>query len=346
MRFAIYQLGLLISLLSACSTSRQGTYLMSVQGKLEPDQLGKTLVHEHITTDFIGAEKVEQPQYEQALALRTILPQLKVLKTKGVNTFVECTPNHIGRDVRLLQELATKSGINIITNTGYYAAVDKKYLPQHAFTEDAATISARWEKEWTDGIDGTSIRPGFIKLGVGKGPLDEVEEKLLLAGTMLSKKSGLPIYVHTGDGAAAQSEYDIITREGLATERLIWVHAQNGTDADRIVLAQKGVWISLDGVSTPRVENYLRMLKVLKDEHLLSRVLLSHDDGWSVENDQGAIGLKLFGNGNAEPYSTIFDQLIPALRETGFTQGELDQVLIENPRRALTIKAPTSNKGQ
>lgn len=316
---------------------------MSVQGELPIQKLGITLVHEHITTDFIGAEKVKQPQYEQTLALQTILPHLKALKEKGVSTLVECTPNHIGRDVRLLQELSEQSGLNILTNTGYYAAVDKKYLPQHVYEDDAETIAALWEREWLEGIDGTDVRPGFIKLGVGKGPLDEVEEKLLLAGIQLSKKSGLPIYVHTGDGAAAQSEYEIITREGLDPERLIWVHAQNGTDAERIALAQKGVWISLDGISRPREERYVEMIRNLKEKNLLSNVLISHDDGWSVENQQGKIDLKLFGNGNPEPYRTIWEGLIPKLKDAGFTDAEIDLLLIRNPQKALTI-APSSKK--
>lgn len=327
--------------LVSCNASR--TYVMSVQGKLKPGKLGPTLIHEHITTDFIGAEKVKQPQYEQDLAITTILPHLEALKARGINTLVECTPNHIGRDVRLLQSLSERSGLNILTNTGYYAAVDKKYLPQHVFEEDAATISARWEKEWADGIEGTGIRPGFIKLGVGKGPLDAVEEKLLVAGIMLSKKSGLPIYVHTGDGAAAQSEYEIISREGLVPERLIWVHAQNGTDAERIALAQKGVWISLDGVSATRVDQYVEMILALKEKDLLSRLLISHDDGWSVENQKGEISLKLFGNGNEIPYRTISEQLIPELKKRGLTAKELDQILIKNPPKALGI-TPSSRK--
>lgn len=333
MRLIFYGVISLVGLFSACNAS----YVMSVQGVIAPKKLGATLVHEHVTTDFIGAEKVEQPQYEQAMAIETILPHLKALKEKGVNTLVECTPNHIGRDVRLLQELSVQSGLNILTNTGYYAAVDKKYLPQHVYEDDAETIAARWEREWVEGIDGTGIRPGFIKLGVGKGPLDEVEEKLLLAGIQLSKKSGLPIYVHTGDGAAAQSEYEIITREGLEPERLIWVHAQNGTDAERVALAQKGIWISLDGVSQPRVERYVEMIRNLKDNGLLSHVLISHDDGWSVENQQGKIDLQLFGNGNPAPYRTIYEQLIPKLKGVGFSGAEIDQLLIRNPQKALTI---------
>jgi phosphotriesterase-related protein len=316
---------------------------MSVQGKLKPGDLGHTLIHEHVTTDFIGAEKVAQPQYELEDALPVVLPHFQKLKALGINTLVECTPNYIGRDVRLLQEISERSGIHIITNTGYYAAVDKKYLPRHAFEEDAETIAARWQKEWEEGIDGTPIRPGFIKLGVGQGPLDEIEEKLLVAGIQLSKKSGLPIYVHTGDGAAAQSEYDILTREGLAPDQLIWVHAQNGTDEERIALANKGVWVSLDGVNVSRLDQYVHMIQAMKSGGVLSHLLVSHDDGWSVEKEGGQIKLKGFGFGDGMPYVTISEQLIPKLQKAGFTEGEIKQIMIQNPRTALSIRR-SSNK--
>lgn len=313
-------------------------YVMTVQGEVPASRLGRVLVHEHITTDFIGAEQVEQPQYELQFAVQTILPHLRQLQQQGVNTLVECTPNHIGRDVRLLRALADSTGLHIMTNTGYYAAVDKKFLPQYVYKVSAEELARTWEREWISGIDGTGIRPGFIKLGVGQGPLDEIEEKLLIAGIMLSKKSGLPLYIHTGDGAAARSEYDIIRREGLPADRMIWVHAQNGTDEERIALARQGVWISLDGVSEPRIDDYVDMLSVLKANGLLSQALISHDDGWSVENREGEIVLQLFGNGNSTPYRTIFDGLLPALRAGGFSEKEIKALLADHPRRALSIK--------
>lgn len=327
-------------LLTACRPGHDEMgRIMTVGGELAADQLGKTLIHEHVATDFIGAEQVRQPQYEQSLGIETVLPHLLKLKELGFATLVECTPNYIGRDVRLLAELSSLSGMQILTNTGYYAAVDKKYLPRHAYEENADALAARWLKEWTEGIEGTQIRPGFIKLGVDKGPLDSIEAKLLLAGIQVSKASGLPIYVHTGDGAAARSEYELLLQEGLPPDHLIWVHAQNGTDEERIALARKGVWISLDGVNADRMDRYLAMIQVLREQHLLSKVLISHDDGWSVERDStGQVRLDVFGFGNEQPYTAITEKLLPGLEAAGYNKAELDSLLIINPRLALTLR--------
>lgn len=322
----------------ACSTHPEGTsYLMTVTGAITPSQMGKALSHEHVVTDFAGAEKVTLPQYGQEDAIKTILPHLKALKERGISTLVECTPKYIGRDVQLLNKLSELSGVLIITNTGYYAAVDKKFLPAHVYSESAETLAERWMKEWLDGIEETGIRPGFIKLGVGAGPIDSIEAKLLRAAVMVSTQSGLTIAMHSGDGAAAQSEYQILIDEGGQPQKMIWVHAQNGTDEERITLAKKGVWISLDGISETRLPEYLTMVQSMKEAHLLSRLMISHDDGWEVKLNQGQAALIPFENGNSQPYETIFNQFIQAMYQNDFTEEEINELLVENPQKAYSI---------
>src|SRR5262245_33684479 len=140
--------------------------IMTVLGPIAPDQLGRALAHEHAVVDFIGAEKSKAARHDAEEAFSTILPHLQKLRERGCRCLVECTPSYIGRDVRLLKRLSDASGLHILTNTGYYGAAGNKFLPQHAFTETAEQLSARWLRDWRDGIEGTDIRPGFMKLGV------------------------------------------------------------------------------------------------------------------------------------------------------------------------------------
>jgi len=317
---------------------KKDAFIITVTGKIGPENLGRILPHEHITTDFLGAEIAPQPRYSRDTAVATILPHLKNLKKNGVDLLFECTPNYIGRDVELLKELSELSGLHIVTNTGYYAAVDKKFLPKHVYTESKEALAARWEKEWREGIAGTDIRPGFIKLGVGKGPLDAIEAKLLRAAVLLHKKSGLQIAMHTGDGAAALSEYEIMVSEGVEGSNMIWVHAQNGRDDERIALGQKGVWISLDGVSLEKLDNYIGIIQKLKENQLLSRLLVSHDYGWSVQDQNGRIALEPFDKGRNVPYQTLFQALLPRLRELGFTPEELERITVKNPIEAYALE--------
>ena len=288
-------------------------YVMTVSGEIAVEEMGKTLVHEHIVTNFKGTTNPNQSFEDQAEAINFILPHLKYLKSLGYSTLIECTPSYIGKNAGLLQQLSVLSGINIITNTGYYAAVDKKYLPENVYRITAQSLASIWQKEWEEGISDTGIRPGFIKLGVGKGELDDIEQKIFQAGLILSKASGMVVAVHTGDGTSIKSQYRLSKQHGFDLNKLIWVHAQNGKDEERIEMAKSGIWISLDGVSETRIEDYIKMIVALRDHSLLSRLLLSHDDGWAVEFNEGKLALQLFGNGNTKPYRTISEILLKRL---------------------------------
>lgn len=68
-------------------------------------------------------------------------------------------------------------------------------------------------------------------------------------------------------------------------------------------------------------------------ENLLYKVLLSHDSGWyDVGQENG---------GNYCGYNDIFDFLIPALRENGFSQEDIDLLLVKNSQRAYAVKIRT-----
>lgn len=321
-----------------------GTAIMTVRGAVPADQLGLTLPHEHITTDFLGAEVLPQPRYDRDEAFNTILPHLKALKERGFATLVECTPNHIGRDVALLKRLSESSGLNLVTNTGYYGAVGNKFLPRHAHEESAEQLAARWLREWREGIDGTDVKPGFIKLGTERGKLSPLHEKLVRAAARVHRESGLTIGIHTGDGEAALDELRILREESIAPEAFVWIHAQNDAGPIQIEVARRGGWVSLDGYSlaTRNPERYRNMLVALKEAGGLHRVLISHDDGWAVEGDQArSTGLKLFGNGNPEPFTSIFTRLLPDLKETGFTEEDIDQLTRRNPAAAFGVRVRT-----
>jgi phosphotriesterase-related protein len=119
------------------------------------------------------------------------------VKALGCRALFDCTAAYFGRDVRLLRKVSEQTGLHIITNTGYYGAANDRYVPPHAFEETAEQLAGRWVKEWKEGIDGTGIRPGFVKLAVDAGPLSEIDAKLLRAGALTHLATGLTLAVHT-----------------------------------------------------------------------------------------------------------------------------------------------------
>ena len=167
-------------------------------------------IHEHVLVDFVGAGEVGRHRYDVDEVFRTVLPHLQAVKERGARTLVECTPAWLGRDPALLRRLSEASGLHIVTNTGYYGAAQDKYLPAHAFVESAARLAERWTAEWRDGIEGTGIRPGFLKTGVDAGPLSAVDRKLITAAALCHGQTELRIHCHTGDGRAAMDILSVL----------------------------------------------------------------------------------------------------------------------------------------
>jgi phosphotriesterase-related protein len=253
------------------------------------------------------------------------------VKKQGVQTILDCTPAFLGRDVRLLQSIAQKSGLQILTNTGYYGAVDNKYLPKWAFTETAEELANRWTTEFEKGIDGTAIRPGFIKIGVNPGHLSELHRKLVRAAGLTHLRTGLTICSHTGPALAAFEEIEELQHTGVHPSAFVWVHAQNESNKNFYTkAAQVGSWVSLDGMGWGDWENYATWIDLMKSNKLLHRVLISHDAGWYKPGETN--GGKFVG------FTAIFEKLFPLLIQKGFSQNDFDQLLIHNPARAFTIQ--------
>lgn len=316
-------------LLAGEGTAANGPRLYTVEGEIDAGSLGTTLVHEHVMVDFIGAEKVSRDRYDADEVFRVVLPHLKQVRELGCRTLFECTPAYLGRDPALLRRLARESGVRLVTNTGYYGAAGDKFLPRHAFEETAEQLAARWTREWRDGIEGTGIHPGFIKIGVDPGPLSEVDAKLVRAAALTHRQTGLTIAAHTGNGTAALAEIETLEKAGVHPSAFVWVHAQ--IEKDREVharAARRGAWVEFDGVSEGALKEHVELVLAMRRRDLLGQVLVSHDAGWyNVGEPNG---------GNFRPYDTLFTRFVPALKDAGLSDAEVRRLLVENPRRAFS----------
>lgn len=305
--------------------------IMTVNGPISPSQMKFTLQHEHVLADFIGAEKYSKDRYNADQVFETALPYLKDVKSRGCVTFIDCSPAYLGRDVKLFKRLADASGLQIITNTGYYGAVKERFYPKHVYSETAEQIAARWIDEFKNGIEGTDIKPGFIKTSVDGAPLTEAQRKVIDAAAIAHLATGLIIGVHTDTGDAANEQLEILKKRGVSPEARIWIHSQKEPDLKyHIETAKKGGWVAFDNVNPEAINDYVGYLKAMKKENLLHRVLVSQDSGWyNVGEPKG---------GKFRDYNCIFTHFIPALKENGFSQKEIDGLFITNPSIAYTIK--------
>jgi phosphotriesterase-related protein len=315
----------------AISTLGRGTSqrIQTVTRAIRAEALGVTLMHEHVLVDFIGADQASPSRYDANQAFTTVLPHLERVRALGCETLVECTPAYLGRNPGLLKRLSDASGLNILTNTGYYGAAKDRYLPRHAFVESADQLAERWIREAEHGIEGTSIKPAFMKIGVDEGPLSDVDAKLVRAAAMTNQATGLPIASHTSTGLAAMEQLDLLERAGVPLSSFIWVHAQNERDINVLTrAATRGAWVEFDGVSPASVARHVELARHLKERGLLDHVLVSQDAGWYRVGEPGG--------GEFRSYETLFAVFVPALRAAGFQDAEVERLLVTNPRLALS----------
>ncbi|MDO9372943.1 MAG: hypothetical protein Q7T76_00930 [Ferruginibacter sp.] len=305
--------------------------VMTINGPISIGQLGRTLVHEHFLVDFIGADKISYDRWDRSVVLKKVLPFVLQAKQHAVKTMFDCTPAFLGRDVTLLKLICEETGMQVVTNTGYYGAVDNKFLPAHAFSETGAQISQRWTREFEEGIEGTGVRPGFIKIGVNPGRLSGLHKKLVEAAALTHKATGLTICSHTGKAPAAFEQMQLLEKLGVKSNAFVWVHAQDETDKNFYYKAiAQGSWVSLDGIGWGKPDRYVDLLADLKSKKLLHRVLISHDAGWYKPGETGG--------GDFNAYTPIFEQVLPKLQARGFSAADIDQLLIKNPASAFALE--------
>lgn len=305
---------------------RENATIHTVTGKLEPATIGFALTHEHLFSNF-GASPDEASQYNEAALLKQVLPYLQNMKRMGVTTIFDCTAAYFGRRADLLKKIADSTGIRIVTNTGIYGGANDRYVPAFAFEASAENLSKRWIAEFENGIDGTGIKPGFIKLAFDDGEPSAIDQKLFTAGLLTHLHTGLTLAVHTGKNtAAAAAQLQLLKQYGVAPSAWIWVHANFVQNTRTLIeAAQKGAWISLDGVKENNIPEYIDKLNLFKSENLLHKVLLSHDGNG-------------YPRGNAiRQFDAVMQHLIPAMQGNGFTKEEIELVTVQNPGRAFAI---------
>jgi phosphotriesterase-related protein len=103
-----------------------------------------------------------------------------------------------------------------------YSAANHKFLPGFARTETSAQLAKRWVAETRE-----AWRPRFIKIGVNRGPLDELDLKVIRAAAITSRETGLTIASHTGDGAPLE-QLEIVTNERVNPAKFVCLPRMNG----------------------------------------------------------------------------------------------------------------------
>jgi len=290
--------------------------------------MGLTLPHEHVMVDFVGADKVGKQRYRPDDVVSTMLPYIRDAQAQGVTTFVDCTPMFLGRDVEVLRTISELTGLHILTNTGQYK---EPYLPAETFELEPQALADQWILEAREGIDGTSVKPGFIKTAVERESLAPMQQKVTRAAALTSKATGLTIATHTAAAVAAMEVLGIVESVCVDPDRWIFVHAQHEPDPDLLVeVARRGAWISLDGIGASTVDAHIVPLLKLLDAGFERQVLLSHDAGWYRVGEEPG--------GAKDPFTYMVGEFIPLMKRKGVSDETVHIITVTNPAVAFEAR--------
>ncbi len=316
----------------------------SVTGPVDSADLGFTLTHEHVCSVSAGFWQAWPELFGGREAfIEKVSAELAEVKAGGVDTFVDVTTIDLGRDIRLIREVAERSGLRIIACTGHW--LDPSRTMQARTVEE---LTAYFIREIEEGIEGTDVKAGIIKVAnddPGDAPLPRPQltsfgEKLLRAAARAQKATGVPITTHAGArNRWGDRQVEVFEDEGVDPSRVYVGHSDDTDSMSYLTgLLQRGYWVGFDrlpwgNLRAPlSVDERATTVASLIEQGYESQMCLSHDyplglglaptDYWETARAANPDGVLFLSR-----------KFIPLLREKGVSEATIDRITRENPRR-------------
>jgi phosphotriesterase-related protein len=315
----------------------------TVLGQIGPEKLGRTLVHEHIVGGYPGWEcdALSRP-YNRDKITAICVKVVGQVKEYGVNSIVDATPIDLSRDADVLKAVSEQLGINIICSTGMYTEELGKwsYLKMRSRSKigDMATeLYDTYMLELTQGIGNTGVKAGVIKVATGLNKISDCEMASLKAAARAQQETGVPIITHTEDGTMGPEQLDILIAEGANKQKIMCGHmCCNSSLEYHLEVLKRGTYIALDrfGVEVIMPDEVRKAL-------LIGLLGLGYTERVMISQDCFGCG---FGRGGVLPeeernrmknwtYTNIFRNILPAIKDAGITDKQIDTLMMDNPAR-------------
>ena len=316
----------------------------TVKGPVEVDQLGPTLMHEHV---FVLSTEYRENYgagtwWDEEARVADAVAKLTSLRAKGITTIVDPTVWGLGRYIPRIQRIAEQVDVNIIVATGLYAFEELPHQYEHRGPGLVLDIPEPMVTDFTrdivDGIAGTGVKAAFLKCVVEAAGLTHGVDRIARAVARTSVETGVPITVHTSSPAqSGRLALDLFAKEGVELTKVVVGHAGDSNDLDYLMaLADTGATLGMDrfglDLYNPTPER-VRTIAALAERGYADRMVLSHDASCFMDyfgELYDAVHAAAAPNWH---YEHISDDVLPALREAGVTEAQLDQMLVDNPRR-------------
>ena len=338
--------------------------IQTVRGPISPEQLGRTLMHEHVLCDIrppgtradndlgpeITLENVWQMNYGRGLkrAGRKYMLDLEDIATRevammkhdGGDAMVELTCGGLSPDPEGLQRISAGTGVHLVMGCGYYVNDYQDAKNQGRTVEDFAQ---EMTGQILSGAWGTDVRAGMIGEIGCSAPWTDLEKRVMRAAFIAASETGAAINVHPGrDPDQPQEVADFARSIGQPTERMVLSHidrtifdetrllrlADTGVTIEFDLFGQESSYYGLSDIDMPNDATRLRLIRALIGQGHLDRVVISHDICYRTR-------LASFGG---HGYGHIFRNVVPMMKKRGYSADEIDAILVRNPRRLLAFQ--------
>lgn len=286
------------------------------------DPTGYTWVHEHLHIDLSGFKNNLDCRLDQ---YDLICQEMKDLRASGVSNIIEMTNRYMGRNPQFMLDLMRDTGINVVACTGYY---QDAFFPEHVAARSVEQFAQEMVDEIVVGIDGTELKAGIIaEIGSSEGVITPLEEKVFIAAARAHIETGRPISTHTSFSTMGVEQLVLLQAHGVDLSRVTVGHCDLKDNLDNILrMIELGAYVQFDTIGKNNYypdEKRIAMLHAIRDRGLLSHVMLSMDI--TRRSHLKANG----GNG----YDYLLTTFIPQLRQSGFSQADVDMMLRDNPSK-------------
>jgi len=335
--------------------------VITARGPVAPAALGKVMMHEHLHSDiydwqadrFITEERPATGERRQYL-LDNAVPLLRQCHDFGMHAYCDVTmpPWRAWPDVAV--QVSEGSGAHIILATGFYREMEvgtywvktenEAIWPfvRHSSVEELAEYCVR---EITEGIHGTGVRAGCIKLGTSQAPMTRLEISTFRAGARAQAQTGVHITTHCTQLGAETSQLTILEEEGVDLGRVVIGHTaphimDRGHRHAVLEWMKRGANFLPTNLGVADVDNAEGWRPLVDGIHAIfdaghgDKLCLGLDSGYCSEScDFGPVTFL-----PPHPWTHLFTNTLPAFRKLGLTAEEERIMLEVNPQRILPVQ--------
>ena len=311
----------------------------TVRGPIDTMQLGPTLMHEHVFVLNTEIELNYPEKWNEEERVADAIAKLNDLHGRGVKTIVDPTVIGLGRYIPRIERIAAKTKLNIVAATGIYTYND---VPFYFHFRGPGTLLDGPEimvdlfvKDITEGIAGTGVKAAILKCATEIAGLTPGVERVLRATAQAHRQTGVPITTHThAHTFRGRDQQRVFKEEGVDLSRVIIGHSGDTTDLDYLKeLMDNGSYIGMDrfGIdSLLSFEDRVGTVAQLCKQGYSKQMVLSQDASCFIDWFDSEMREAAMPKWN---FTHISDDVIPALRQRGISDAQIDDLMVGNPRR-------------